>query len=56
MFVEREVAFVLVILDLVLFERGQARQDEQLVLTAIAVLAVVFVERTTGLAKHECAD
>ena len=37
---------------LVLFEGRDAREDHELVLTAIAILAVVFVEGTTGLAKH----
>ncbi len=50
--VEGEVALFLVVVDLVLFEGRDAREDHELVLTAVAILAVVFVEGTTGLAKH----
>jgi hypothetical protein len=50
--VEGEVALFLVVLDLVLFEGRDAREDHELVLTAKAILAVVFVEGTTGLTKH----
>ena len=36
----------------VFFEGGEAGEDEQLVLTAIAILAVVFVVGAAGLTEH----
>src|SRR4051794_22421156 len=52
MLVERYVAFFVVLLDFVLFERSHARKHEQLRLAAEAILALVVVQRTTGLAEH----
>jgi hypothetical protein len=43
MLVERYVAFFVVLLDFVLFERGQSRQHEELRLTAEAILALVVI-------------
>ena len=56
MLVERYVAFFVVLLDFVLFERGHARQHEQLRLAAEAILALVVIQCTTGLAEHVVRD
>jgi hypothetical protein len=52
MLVQGEVALFVVVLDLVLFERGRTGENHQLVLTAIAVFALVVVEGAAGLAEH----
>ena len=52
MLVEGEIFFLLVVLDLRLFEGGDAGEDEQLVLTAVTELAVVVVRGAAGLAEH----
>ena len=50
--IQGEIALFVVVLDLVLFERGRTGENHQLVLTAIAVLALVVVEGAAGLAEH----
>src|SRR4051794_5108557 len=55
MLIERYVAFFVVLLDLVLFERCHARKHEQLRLAAEAILALVVIQCTTGLTEHVCA-
>ena len=52
MLIEREILFLLVLLDLVFLERRDAGEHEQLVLAAIAILAFVVVIRATGLTEH----
>ena len=49
-------ALLLVLLGLVFLEGVDAGEHEQLVLAAIAELAVVFVVSATALAEHGCAD
>ncbi len=51
-FIEREVFLFFVILDLILFECSDSGENEQLVLTAKTILAVVGVKGAAGLAKH----
>ena len=52
MLVEGEIFFLLVVLDLRLFEGGDTGENEQLVLTAVTELAVVVVRGAAGLAEH----
>jgi uncharacterized membrane protein YozB (DUF420 family) len=52
MLVEGEILFLFVVVDVVVVERRDAREHEKFVLAAIAELAVVFVKRAAGLAKH----
>src|ERR1043166_8726218 len=49
---ERKVLFLFVVLDLVFLEGGDAGEDHELVLAAIAELAFVFVKGAAGLAEH----
>ena len=50
--VERYVVLFFVVLVLILLERVDAREHEEFVLTAGAILPFVVVEGTAGLAEH----
>jgi len=52
MFVERNVAFFVVLLDFVFFECVDAGEYEKLRLAAEAILALVVVQGATGLTEH----
>ena len=50
--IQRKVFLLFVVFDLVLFERADSRENEQLVLAAIAIFAIVCVISTAGLTEH----
>jgi hypothetical protein len=52
MFVERNIAFFVVLLDFIFFECVDAGENEKLRLAAEAILALVVVQGAAGLTEH----